>query len=211
MENSLHIAEPVALARPRGAHRFEGFSPKLARRLTFYRRDLLEQWILFEADPAVVTFCERPGYVNVSAKQRLADFWVCYVDRQELVILDDAFYDDPATRSHRQLDGAALPIRKVSLADLAAARVWIDNWQRMLPCIVANWSLVSSSLPRAIECFLAQPRKLLEIEREFSSGDPLLVRTAVFGMLHAGRLSAPDLRTQALSLLTSFIAAETKA
>jgi hypothetical protein len=96
------------------------------------------------------------------------------------------------------------------LADLAAVRVWINNWQRMLPCIVANWSLVSSSLPRAIECFLAQPRKLLEIEREFSSGDPVLVRTAVFGMLHAGRLSAPDLHMQALSLLTSFIAAETK-
>jgi hypothetical protein len=210
MGNSLHIAEPVALARPRGAHRFEGFSPKLARRLTFYRRDLLEQWILFEADPAVVSFCERPGYVNVSAKQLLAEFWVCYVDRQELVILDDAFYDEPATRSHRRLDGAALPIRKISLADLAAARVWIDNWQRMLPCIVANWSLVSSSLPRAIDRFLAQPRKLIEIEREFSSGDPVLVRTAVFGMLHAGRLSAPDLHMQALSLLTSFIAAETK-
>jgi hypothetical protein len=92
MESSLHIAEPVALARPRGAHRFEGFSPKLARRLTFYRRDLLEQWILFEADPAAIVFCERPGYVNVSGKQRLADFWVCFVDRQELVILDDAFY-----------------------------------------------------------------------------------------------------------------------
>lgn len=69
----------------------------------------------------------------------------------------------------------------------------------MLPCIVANWSLVSSSLPRAIDRFLARPRKLIEIEREFSSGDPVLVRTAVFGMLHAGRLSAPDLHMQALS------------
>jgi hypothetical protein len=50
MENSLRIAEPVALARPRGAHRRASFSPKLPRRLTSYRRDLLEQWILFEAD-----------------------------------------------------------------------------------------------------------------------------------------------------------------
>jgi hypothetical protein len=95
-------------------------------------------------------------------------------------------------------------------ADLAAARVWIDNWQRMLPCIVANRSLVSPSLQRAIERFLVHPRRLLEIEREVSSGDTVLVRTAVFGMLHAGRLSAPDLHTKALSLLTSFIAAETK-
>lgn len=115
MENSLHTAEPVAVARPRGAHRVEGFSPKLTRRLTFYRHDLLEQWILFEADPAVVTFSERPGYVNVSAKQCLADFWVFYADRQELVILDDVFYDEPATRSHCQLDGAALPIRKAAV------------------------------------------------------------------------------------------------
>ena len=51
MENPLHIAEPVALARPRGAHRFEAFSPKLTRRMTFYRRALLEQWVLLEADP----------------------------------------------------------------------------------------------------------------------------------------------------------------
>jgi hypothetical protein len=43
MEKSPHIAEPVAIARPRGAHRFEAFSAKLARRMTFYRRASLEQ------------------------------------------------------------------------------------------------------------------------------------------------------------------------
>jgi hypothetical protein len=209
MENFQHIAEPVALARPRGAHRFEAFSPKLARRLTFYRCALLEQWFLLEADPAVITFCERPGYVNVDGQQRLADFWVRYVGRDELVILDDFRAGDHAAQSHRDLDGPALPIRKVSPADLAAARVWIENWQRMLPCIVANRGLVSSSLPRAIVRFLTHPQKLLTIEREFSTGDPVLVRTAVFDMLHAGRLSAPDLHTQALSLLTAFVAVET--
>jgi hypothetical protein len=156
----------------------------------------------------VTTFCERPGYVHVEGQQRLADFWVRYVDRQELVILDDSHVDEKMPKSHRALDGAALPIRSVSSADLAAARVWIDNWQRMLPCIVANRGLVSPSLPRAIARFLTHPQKLLAIEREFSTGDPVLVRTAVFGLLHAGRISAPDLHTQALSLLTSFVATE---
>lgn len=107
MENSLHITEPVALGRPRGAHRFEAFSPKLARRLTFYRHALLEQWILLEADPAAITFCERPGYVHVDGQQRLADFWVRYVDRQELVILDDLHTEEHTAKSHRDLDGAA--------------------------------------------------------------------------------------------------------
>jgi hypothetical protein len=63
MEDFLHPAKPVALARPRGAHRLEAFSLKLNRRLTLYRRCTLDQWILIEVDAAIRAFCERPGYV----------------------------------------------------------------------------------------------------------------------------------------------------
>ncbi|WP_308356653.1 MULTISPECIES: hypothetical protein [Burkholderia] len=49
---------------------------------------------------------------------------------------------------------------------------------------------------------------MLEIEREFSVGDPALVRAAVFGLLHAGHVDAVDLRTEPLSLLTRFAATE---
>jgi hypothetical protein len=66
----------------------------------------------------VTTFCERPGYVHVEGQQRLADFWVRYVDRQELVVLDYSHVDEKMPESHRALDGAALPIRSVSPADL---------------------------------------------------------------------------------------------
>ena len=62
MENSLYIPEPVALARPRDAHRFEAFSPKLARRVMFHRRPLLDQRLLLATNPEVIAFCERPGY-----------------------------------------------------------------------------------------------------------------------------------------------------
>lgn len=208
MEDSLRIAEPVALARPRGAHRFEAFSPKLARRMTFYRRVLVEQWVLLEADPLVITFCERPGYIQINEHKRLADFWVRYVDRDELVILDDRSCEVDATKPDRSLDVATCSIRRVVPAELAAARVWIENWQRMLPCLVANRNLVPPTLPQAIARFVKQPRRLLAIEREFSTGDPVLVRTAVFGLLHDGCVSAPELRTQPLSLLTSFVASE---
>jgi hypothetical protein len=64
MEHSLSETSPVAIARPRGAPRFEALSPKLGRRVCFYRRAVLEQWLLIEADPAAVAFCERPGYVQ---------------------------------------------------------------------------------------------------------------------------------------------------
>lgn len=179
--------------------------------MTFYRRALLEQWVLLEADPLVITFCERPGYVQVDGHNRLADFWARYVDRNELVILDDgACFEGDATKPDRTLDTQACSIRRVAPAELAAARVWIENWQRMLPCLVANRDLVPPMLPKAIARFLKQPQRLLAIEREFATGDPVLVRTAVFGMLHNGRVSAPELQTQPLSLLTSFGALDTQ-
>ncbi|SAL68221.1 hypothetical protein AWB67_06898 [Caballeronia terrestris] len=86
--------------------------------------------------------------------------------------------------------------------------MWIDNWQRMLPYIVANRGLASDALSHAIERFLRDPQRLLAIEREFSTGDPIVVRTAVFGLLYSGRVCAQALRTEALSLLTEFVAAE---
>lgn len=205
MENSLHIQTPVAVGRPRGAHRLEAFSPKLARRLTFYRRALLDQWVLLEADPAVIAFCERPGYVKFGGQQYLADFWVRYEGRQELVILSDSMaVSDVAVEADP--DVTALSVRSVQAAELAASRVWIDNWQRMLPSMVATRGLASPSLLNAIERFVACSQPLLTIEREFSTGDTILVRAAVFGLLHAGRVRAPDLRTDALSLLTQFVA-----
>ncbi|MDR7009627.1 hypothetical protein [Paraburkholderia strydomiana] len=174
--------------------------------MTFYRRALVAQWVLLEADPSVIAFCERPGYIQIDRHKRLADFLARYVDRNELVILDDRFSEVDVTKPDRVLDADTCTIRRVAQAELAAARIWIENWQRMLPCLVANRDLVPSTLPQAIARFVKEPRRLLDIEREFSTGDPVLVRTAVFGLLHNGRVGAPELRTQPLSLLTSFTA-----
>jgi hypothetical protein len=135
--NNLHISEPVTISRPRGAHRFEAFSPKLARRVTFYRRALLEQWLLLEANPRVISFCERPGYVLIDGNRLLADFWVRFADREELVVLIEESSNSDAEALGRDLD-AASQVRLVAWGELAAARVWTDNWQRILPYLVAN-------------------------------------------------------------------------
>jgi hypothetical protein len=113
-----------------------------------------------------------------------------------------------ATVYQRLLDGNALSIRRVGPAELAAARVWIANWQRMLPYVVANQGLISPTLSEAIVRFVSVPQRLLAIEREFSTGDPVLCRAALFGLLYSGRVRAPELHTQPLSLLTSFVEAE---
>ncbi|WP_408260791.1 MULTISPECIES: hypothetical protein [Paraburkholderia] len=60
----------------------------------------------------------------------------------------------------------------------------------------------------AIERFLATPQSLLSIEREFSTGDAVLIRAAVFELLHLGRIRARELHTETLSLLTRFVAVQ---
>ncbi|WP_423381205.1 hypothetical protein [Burkholderia sp. LMG 32019] len=206
MDDSRHAMRPVTTPRPRGTLRLDAFSLKLNRRLTLFLRGAPELWLLIEADPAVQTFCERPGYAQLGGQRRLADFWVRYVDREELVILSDTLLERPlhVARPDNELDG--MPIRSVTSTDLAAAHVWIDNRRHMLPCLVAARGLVSASLLSAIETFVTIPHTLLEIEREFSVGDSALVRAAFFELLHSGRVDASDLRTEPLSLLTRFVA-----
>ncbi|MDH6147223.1 MULTISPECIES: hypothetical protein [Paraburkholderia] len=208
MADTLHATRSVALGRPRGAHRFEAFSPKLARRVMFYRRALLEQWLLLEANPKVINFCERPGYVLINGKRHLTDFWMRYVDRDELVVLSELLSGSDVDASRAEVDAGTAAIRFVASAELAAARAWTDNWQRILPYLVANRALVPATLPPAIMQFVEEPRRLLDIEREFLTNDPVIVRAALFSLLHSGRVSASALQTQPLSLLTSFVALE---
>ncbi|MFM0395142.1 hypothetical protein [Paraburkholderia phytofirmans] len=208
MADTLQVTGPVALCRPRGAHRFEAFSPKLARRIMFYRRALLEQWLLLEANPKVITFCERPGYLLINEDRHLVDFWVRYVDREELVVLSELISRSNADASGAELDACTAEVRFVASAELAAARAWTDNWQRILPYLVVNRGLVPAPLSPAIMQFVDEPRRLLDIEREFMTSDPVIVRTALFSLLHSGRVSASALQTQPLSLLTSFTALE---
>lgn len=131
MDNILHF-EPIALDRPRGAHRLEAFSLKADRRLTLHRQSALEQWIILEADPAVTACCERPGFIRSEGKRYLADFWVRYFDRQELVILFDSA-SEPSVKPDARLEHAGLTVRSVQSSEIAACRAWIANWKRMLP------------------------------------------------------------------------------
>jgi hypothetical protein len=122
MDNSVHATQPVALARMRGAHRFEVFSLKLKRRLTFDRRSAVDEWIVLESDPTVRVFCERPGYVQFGGHRFLADFQVCYADRQELLLLHDPVAVDNG-KPHAELDANAVTVRLLEPAELARVAI----------------------------------------------------------------------------------------
>ena len=149
--------------------------------------------------PSVETFCERPTYLNSGDDQRLADFWICQQDRETLLVLGDEIQASPIT-----IDETELVVRTILPVELAAARIWIGNWERMLPVIISCRLQIAPSLQNSILKFSAEPMALARIEQEFATGDPTLVRASVFSLLHQGQLQAAQLQTEPLSYLTFF-------
>lgn len=189
---------PVSSTRPRGTRVIEVYSPKLGRRLQCFGEHVFKQWVRVEADPTIKTFCERPVFLDRVGMQ-LVDFWVVQENGEVLLIVDA---ESPVSALAQ--DGVELPVRSVPCAELAAARTWIDNWERMLPVIASCRSQLTAPLLQSILHFVSEPMQLSRIEHQFIKGDPTLIRAAIFTLLHVGSLQAPQLHTEQLSFLTRF-------
>jgi hypothetical protein len=74
--SAARFGPPLAATRPRGARLLEARSPKLGRRVRLFDRLAFSQWIRLEADPAVLSFCERPARVDSQPDSCLIDFWI---------------------------------------------------------------------------------------------------------------------------------------
>lgn len=185
---------PADTARPRGARLIEGYSAKLQRRVRLFDHSSFAQWIRLEADPAVITFCERPVRIGPQRDARLVDFWVGALNGEAMLLLESGRFESvPA-----QLDDIA--IRTIGPAELAAASVWISNWSCMLPVINTTRNLVPRPLLRAVLDHVCGPTSLGRLEHELSVGDPSLIGGAIFEQLRTGRIRAPSLHTHLLSL-----------
>lgn len=196
---------PVSISRPRGSRRIDVYSPKLRRRLQCFGEAIYHQCLCLEADPTVLTYCERPVYLTIGNEKHLADFWARQVDREWIL-----FVGDSTPSSMARIGAVEYEVRAVPAAELAAARVWIENWERILPVVTSCQDLLMTPLLDAVRRFVYKPTQLTHIEQEFASMDLILVRAAAFTLVHSGRLSAPSLWTEPLSLLTHFEPAEGK-
>lgn len=200
---SLRYSRAVTAPRPKGARLLIGFSPKLQRRVTLYSRRAFEQWLLLESDPSVIEFCERPLILKTPAGAKLADFWVHRGASEEFLVIDDNITPiDPI-----EVGGDTLALRVIQPAALAASRQWTQNWEHLLPVINSSVGSVRSELAEDVLRFLNAAKPLMQIERNFAIGDPSVVRACVFELLRVGRIAAPSLRTEALTLTTSFMRA----
>ena len=125
------FAAPLDAPRPRGARLLEAFSPKLGRRVRLFDHACFEQWIRLEADPSVLWLCERPARLGAARDARHIDFWVQRCDGEQLLLVDRAAEPTPETV-------IGLPVHRIAAAELAAAAMWVSNWQRMLPVVTCE-------------------------------------------------------------------------
>jgi len=82
------FGSPLTTSRPRGGRQLEARSPKLGRRLRLFDHLAFSQWIGLEADPAVLTFCERPARISRQPDSCLIDFWVQRAGGQAMLLLE---------------------------------------------------------------------------------------------------------------------------
>jgi hypothetical protein len=187
------FGSPLTATRPRGARQLEARSPKLGRRVRLFDHLAFSQWIRLEVDPTVLSFCERPARVDRRPDSCLIDFWVQRPDGQSMLLLESR-----CDLALQDVNGVAIEL--VPLAELAAARMWISNWSRMLPVINATHSLLPKGLIKRVCDRLQEPKPLAQVERDLAVGDPAIVRGAIFELLRTGRLRAPSLHHQPLDL-----------
>lgn len=196
-ESSPRFLVPASSPRPRGSRLLTAFSPKLDRTVVFFDHARFDQWIRLEADPGVLTFCERPRRVGNGVDGPLIDFWVGGRTQEEMLIVDTGQGQEALPSSVQ-----GVPLRFVPAAEQASAAIWVSNWQRLLPVISATRGLAPKALSKSVLSLVCRPLALAVIESELSLGDPAIVRGAVFELLRTGQLMAPSLHTQSLSMHT---------
>ncbi|MFZ4538213.1 hypothetical protein [Propionivibrio sp.] len=186
---------PIDDARPKGAARFELWAPKLKRRITLFDPFHVRLWTLLESNPRVSAYCERPTYWRHGERRQLIDFWV-KAGRRELCLLVMA--EPRPSRAGFLSPDENVGVRYIDAKNLASRNVWIENWMRILPYLSSSARFVSEQLMTDIEQATSHALTFGEIERNFHPHDIVLVRTAVFMLLHRGRLKADALRLQPL-------------
>jgi hypothetical protein len=97
-----------------------------------------------------------------------------------------------------------IDVRYIDARSLASRSVWIENWMRILPYLSANARFVGDRLLIDGEQASSSGPTLGDIERDFQPHDIVLVRTAVFTLLHQGRVKAHALRERLLDSRTVF-------
>lgn len=199
---------PLPLARGFSRRRLEVFSPKLGRRVSLGSYPAWKIWLALEANPQVLSFCERPVYLP-GFPGRMVDFWV-----QTLNVPSGEFWllrQPDADAANITEESGTLPKQIFRLAlrviDPDTLRDWsvpVANWSQIVPHLVTWRRFPDELLAQSIAVFVGTWRTRGEILQQFTDFDGTEVEGALYALLAKGRLMSPDLATIPLGDQTRF-------
>jgi hypothetical protein len=185
------IALPVKRLPKQTLHHV--WAPKLNRTVVLAGRDQLHLWVMLEANPEISQYCERPTWPDENETSPNPDFWALRAGSEVWLTLDDTPQCDPNAVPPLP---ATPCVTWVNADALNQHRVWIQNWLSLLPYLGAISTPSFYSLVARIVQAADSGSCFEDLERQFSTTDPLLVRTAVIAALHQGLLVSQDLQHQ---------------
>lgn len=197
----------VTPSRPHGSHRFDVFGPKIGRRLTLFGREALQLWLRMEADPQVVTYCERP--MRISGRSRAADFWVETNVGEQLYLIarlppgpsaGQGACPCPCPCPALEAWGLArsIALRVISPDDLNDSEMLCQNRLTMLQYVAARPLATVAESRTTILSACESGLSLAVLERQFEQIDPAVVRTTAFSLILQDRLACPTIASQPL-------------
>lgn len=203
----------VNAGRPFGTHRFDVFGPKVARPLTLHGWNALHLWLRLEADPRVITYCERPMHIPDARPMRLVDFWVREQAGERLLVVlrpAEAAADAQGARLFPAFDTwsrvQSMALRTLRPGELDDPELLRRNRLTMLRHVAAGMPVGSDVFAPDVLEACRNSVTLAELEQRFAPLDPSVLRAAAFRLVLGGALQCPTLATQPLGLNSTLVA-----
>ena len=128
------------------------WSPKLARPLLLASLDRVRLWMMLEADPRVLTYCERPE-TPACLESLNIDFWANKADHWEWITLNPHTITSPGADTGPICSD--IPVRVIDANELDRHQIWIRNWMSLLPYLTSGGRLISPSFGHRVASLFA--------------------------------------------------------
>lgn len=191
-----------------GNNLWQTYSPKLGRVVKLYSDLEYHHWILVEATPEIVTFCEQPvkmlSMVEGRDRASYIDMWVQWRNGTE------QYREIKYARDMAQIESKPLLVRQLAIQKLWCVRhgadhaIITDEQIHINKLLLQNWRLILSILSNAKGIDLSKIQhtilQIVESEKQISIGKlqgrfigtkTTLFQASVFALIQKGRINAP--------------------
>lgn len=184
-----------------GRSYWEMYSPKVKRNVKLFGDVGRDHWLLLEADPNVIWFCDSPVCFPGSSGepgQNVLDMWVLFADGSEeyrtvrRTTAVSGFAKELARRD-AWCERNGFVHRVVTERDLQPYRTLIDNCGTYIGFIPKEINARHVKVQRSVAEIVAStgPLPLADLLGRFVGVSEQLILSAVFTLIHSGTLYAP--------------------